>query len=105
MVMVMNNLARNQDSISVVKVLNAGGKIAVPSFVLQHDDYLLNPEGEQRSGLSCFLNVLPNIDTCSRKLFSSLLSRTSPYQTDLTIWGKYETDPRNYVHYKTLRVL
>ena len=43
MVMVMNNLARNQDSISVVKVLNAGGEIAVPSFVLQHDDYLLNP--------------------------------------------------------------
>ena len=43
MVIVMNNLARNQDSIGVVKVLNAGGEIAVPSFVLQHDDYLLNP--------------------------------------------------------------
>ena len=48
MVMVMNNLARNQDSISVVKVLNAGGEIAVPGFVLQYDDYFLNPEGEQR---------------------------------------------------------
>jgi len=105
MVMVLNKLARNQDSISVVKALNAGGEMAVPGFVLQHDDYLLDPQDEQRSGLWCFLDILPNINTCSRKLFSSLLSKASPSQTDLTIWRRYGTDPDKRVHYKTLRVL
>ena len=63
MVLVIYNLARNQDSISVVKVLNAGGKIAVPSFVLQHDDYFLNPEGEQRSVMAQMQLKNDNRDT------------------------------------------